>query len=212
MRRSALRFPAACLAACLAAAGCRGEGERSAPAADSPAGGMAQAAPEGDAALIANALSAATSEIAEGATVVLRGDGMMRTLREGTNGWTCMPDNPKLPGNMPMCTDGATREWLEAFSALKPPPENRPIGISYLLQGSWFPSVDDPHAAPGPEMQGTHTGPMLMLVNVPRALLAGYPRSAANVGAPFVMYAGTPYEHLMIPVEVSMTSAATPPR
>jgi hypothetical protein len=32
-------------------------------------------------------------------------------------------------------------------------------------------------------------------------MLAGYPKGAANPGAPFVMYAGTPYEHLMIPIE-----------
>ena len=29
----------------------------------------------------------------------------MRTLRKGSNGFTCMPDNPVTPGPDPMCMD-----------------------------------------------------------------------------------------------------------
>ncbi|HEX8945204.1 MAG TPA: hypothetical protein VF785_18860 [Gemmatimonadaceae bacterium] len=201
MLRSSLPFPATlCFATALAAAGCRTQPERRASAADSGAN-SADRKPEGDAALIDNALSAAPVGIANGATVVLRRDGVMRTLREGSNGWTCFPDNPSLPGNMPMCVDRETRDWFRAFAALQAPPKNRPIGISYLMQGTWFPSADDPSVAPAPGIRGTSTGPMLMIVNASPAMLAGYPKGAANPGAPFVMYSGTPYEHLMIPIE-----------
>ena len=202
MLHSSLRLPATlCFAAFLAATGCRTQPERRASGVDSGTNSTDRKKPEGDAALIDNALSAAPVDIANGATVVLRRDGVMRTLREGSNGWTCFPDNPSLPGNMPMCVDRETRDWFRAFAALQSPPKNRPIGISYLMQGTWFPSADDPNVTPAPGMHGTSTGPMLMIVNASPAMLAGYPKGAANPGAPFVMYAGTPYEHLMIPIE-----------
>ena len=199
--RIAARLVAALyLAISLAATGCRAQAERGAKGADSSSNTSARTQPQGDAALIDNALSGAPPEIARSATVVVRRDGSMRTLREGTNGWTCFPDNPALPGNMPMCVDRETQEWLQAFRSLRPPTPNRPMGISYMMQGSWFPSAEDPNVAPAPGMQGISTGPMLMIVNATPAMLAGYPKSAANTSAPFVMYAGTPYEHLMIPV------------
>ena len=36
-----------------------------------------------------------------------------RTLREGSNGFTCMPDNPTTPGPDPMCMDAAAMELGE---------------------------------------------------------------------------------------------------
>jgi hypothetical protein len=40
-------------------------------------------------------MAAAPKNIAEDATIVAMDDkGGMRTLRKGTNGFTCMPDNP----------------------------------------------------------------------------------------------------------------------
>jgi hypothetical protein len=54
-----------------------------------------QKAPQSDAELIASAMAAAPKNIAEDATIVAMDDkGGMRTLRKGTNGFTCMPDNP----------------------------------------------------------------------------------------------------------------------
>src|SRR5258708_20698838 len=57
------------------------------------------AAPPSDAALIASAMNAAPASVAKGATVVaMEANGSLRTLRKGTNGFTCMPDNPATPG------------------------------------------------------------------------------------------------------------------
>ena len=42
-------------------------------------------------------------------------DGQMRALREGTNGFTCMPDNPATPGPDLMCMDKAALEWAGAW-------------------------------------------------------------------------------------------------
>lgn len=55
---------------------------------------------------IASAMAAGPPAIAEGATIVqAQADGSMKTLREGKNGWTCMPDSPTTPGPDPMCMD-----------------------------------------------------------------------------------------------------------
>src|SRR3546814_2633562 len=52
-----------------------------------------------DAQLIASAMRAAPARVAKDATIVATGaDGTMRTLRQGTNAFTCMPDNPTTPG------------------------------------------------------------------------------------------------------------------
>jgi hypothetical protein len=151
--------------------------------------------------LIASAISAAPEAVSREARVVVRGrGGEMRTLREGSNGFTCMPDNPHIPGNMPMCTDEAGMAWMMTLAMNQAPPAGGPVSVGYMLQGSAFPSIDDPFAgeAPGggPWLE---TGPILMLVNI-RGLLEGYPWSDGDLDAPFVMYGGTPYEHLMVPV------------
>src|SRR4051794_9874197 len=65
-----------------------------------------------DNALIQSAMTAAPSKVATGATVVVpEPDGKMRTLRQGNNGFTCMPDNPTTPGKDPMCMDKSAMEW-----------------------------------------------------------------------------------------------------
>ena len=51
---------------------------------------------------IESAMSAAPRSISSDAAIVQAGaDGTMKTLREGKNGWTCMPDNPATPGPDP---------------------------------------------------------------------------------------------------------------
>lgn len=56
--------------------------------------------------MIASAMSAAPAKVAKDATIVaMEAGGKMRTLRQGTNGFTCMPDNPATPGPDPMCMD-----------------------------------------------------------------------------------------------------------
>src|SRR3984893_19362781 len=84
-----------------------------APAADAPAPAEhamhhaaakdTKAAPT-DEELIASAMKAAPKKVAADATIVAPDPkGGMRTLRKGSNGFTCMPDNPATPGPDPMC-------------------------------------------------------------------------------------------------------------
>jgi hypothetical protein len=52
--------------------------------------------------LIANATSAAPEAVAQHAAVMaMDSSGKMRTLREGTNHFTCMPDNPQSQATTP---------------------------------------------------------------------------------------------------------------
>ena len=82
---------------------------------------------------VANALSAGPASITEHAAVV---DGMSngRVLRQGTNGWTCMPDVPGRPQHDPMCADETMMKWFMATLAGKKPDIDR-VGLSYMLMG-----------------------------------------------------------------------------
>jgi hypothetical protein len=67
---------------------------------------------------IARALSAAPPDVAKSARVVDKdAQGKMLVLREGTNGFTCMPGNPKVIGDPPMCADAASMQWAADFKA-----------------------------------------------------------------------------------------------
>jgi hypothetical protein len=55
-----------------------------------------------------------------------------KVLRQGTNGWTCVPDDPGSPGNDPQCMDKNGLEWLKALMAHTAPKFTAP-GIDYML-------------------------------------------------------------------------------
>ena len=115
--------------------------------------------------LIASAWSAAPPNVAKGATIVaMEADGKMRTLYNGTNGFTCMPDNPATPGPDPMCMDKNALEWAMAWVEHKNPPAGK-VGFMYMLAGGTDASNTDPYASK-PE-SGNHwikTGPHVMVV------------------------------------------------
>src|ERR1700676_1986680 len=118
-----------------------------------------KAAPS-DAELIKSAMSAAPASVAKNATIVtMEADGKMRTLRTGTNGFTCMPDNPATPGPDPMCMDKNAMEWVNAWMAHKAPAEGQ-VGLMYMLSGGTDASNTDPYATqPTSENHWVKTGP-----------------------------------------------------
>ena len=88
-----------------------------------------------DEARIRSAESAAPAAVGGGATIVaMNADGTIRVLRSGSNGFTCMPDNPATPGPDPMCMDANAQRWVEAWVGHKPPPEDN-VGLMYMLGG-----------------------------------------------------------------------------
>lgn len=163
---------------------------------------QAAAATPTDAELIKSAMAAAPAAIAKHATVVtMQADGSMRTLRKGNNGFTCMPDNPATPGPDPMCMDANAMEWVHAWASHATPPAK--VGLMYMLAGGTDASNTDPYAQkPSTDNQWVKTGPHMMIVGADQAFYAQYPKSATpDTSVPYVMWAGTPYQHLMAPVK-----------
>jgi hypothetical protein len=169
------------------------------PAGQSSMGAM-KSAPMSDAALIKSAMAAAPLAVSQNATIIAPDDkGQIRTLRKGTNGWTCMPDMPESPGQDPMCVDPNGLDWAMAWMQHKPPTTGK-MGFGYMLMGGSDASNEDPFATkPAAGQAWVDTGPHVMVFN-PGLAFAGYPKDHKNPKAPYVMWANTPYEHLMIPV------------
>ena len=154
-----------------------------------------------DAATIKSAESAAPPAIASGAAIhTMDEKGAMTTLREGTNGFWCMPDNPVSPGPDPMCGDANSMEWLTALVEKKDPPKGK-VGFMYMLAGGSDGSNTDPYASKPEEGNNwISTGPHVMVVNA-MDQMQGYPTDPKpDTTQPYVMWSGTPYAHLMIPV------------
>lgn len=150
---------------------------------------------------IASAESAGPASIARKATIVAPdASGNMKTLRRGTNGWTCMPDSPSSPGPDPECWDTNAGKWLDAYNAHKAPPAGV-VGIIYMLAGGSDAGNTDPYAIkPHSGEDWVTTGPHIMIVGS-KEVLFGYPAGTKpDTSAPYVMWAGTPYAHLMVPV------------
>jgi hypothetical protein len=150
---------------------------------------------------IKSAESAAPASVSSKATVVqMDSKGAMQVLRKGTNGWTCMPDAPATPGPDPMCFDANAGKWAAAWIGHQPPPTGA-VGVMYMLEGGTDASNVDPYATkPTATNAWIKTGPHIMIVGS-KDILAGYPSGPTpDTSAPYVMWAGTPYAHLMVPV------------
>jgi len=148
-----------------------------------------------DSKYIVQALSAAPKAVADGAAVVRMGkDGKMRTLRVGKNGFTCM-----VIGTDKMCNDENSMEFIQALMNHVPPPNK--VGISYMLAGDKGASNTDPYATG--KTADNHwiiTGPHIMVFGPPSKALGYTKAKDPDPSKPYMMWAGTPYEHAMIPV------------
>ena len=151
--------------------------------------------------MIDSALRAAPRAVAAHAAVAaIQPDGSMRTLRKGSNGFTCVPDEPTTPGPDPMCMDAAALAWAGALMGHKTPPAGK-VGLMYMLAGGTDASNTDPYAKPAAGNHWIKTGPHVMVVGADASFYAMYPKQAdPDTGVPYVMWAGTPYQHLMVPV------------
>jgi len=78
----------------------------------------------------------------ENATVV---DWDGNVLKEGSNGYTCLPTPPTLRGTSPMCMDDEWMKWAGAWQN-KEDYAAESIGISYMLSGDEGASNIDPYA------------------------------------------------------------------
>jgi hypothetical protein len=158
--------------------------------------------------------TAAPSFIAANCSVV---DVDGTVLREGTNGWTAMAANPRGMADsengwkdpheaMPMVGDGPAMQWAMAYMGGKTP-EMDTDGWAWMLHGDMGEDnrkhlvIDEEGVAKAKaDSQWIESGAHLMLFPKDPASLEGQTTNF-NTGAPYVMFKGTGYDHLMIPVE-----------
>jgi hypothetical protein len=147
---------------------------------------------------IKSAMSAGPSSISADATIL---DWEMNVLREGTNEWTCLPDRPDTEGADPWCITGPWLNFLDAYVNQTEPSYDE-MGIAYMLAGDSPVSNSDPYATgpTGPEDWVTDLGAHLMVIVPDKSLLEGMTTDHLN-GGPWVMWANTPYAHIMIPID-----------
>jgi len=144
---------------------------------------------------IARAAEAAPESITAQATFI---DVDGTVLRQGTNGWQCLP--AAGPGSShPMCNDEV---WMRLMQAIgdKADFKTDKVGISYMLAGDDNVNNADPYdTKPDPGEVWVQEGPHLMILVPDLGALEGLSDDPDN-GGPYVMWKGTPYAHIMVPV------------
>jgi hypothetical protein len=153
---------------------------------------------------IRNAMAAGPAGITKYATIMEWPDknGKMVTLREGTNGWTCFPSQAptKYRKNDAGCYDAVFMQFNQAMMN-KQPPALKTVGYSYMLTSNdWGSNTDAEAKGPAAGNQWHHMGPHVMIVYPDLSMLTGLPTQPSTIG-PYVMYAGTPYAHVMWPLK-----------
>lgn len=160
-----------------------------------PISAGAQGSSMTDSEYIAKVATGAPAAIVKNATIVeMNADGSMRTVQTGTNGWTCL-----VLDVTPGCADQNAMAWMKSLMTHAAPPDG--VGFMYMLAGDGGASNTDPYAR---AMTATNhwvkTGPHVMIVG-PSTKAMGYPATLdPDPTAPYVMWANTPYAHVMLPV------------
>jgi hypothetical protein len=144
---------------------------------------------------IARAMSAGPADVATTARIVdTDAQGEIVVLREGNNGFTCMPGYLKLVGDPPMCVDAASMQWFDDAKAHKPKPTNTVPGITYMLAGATQRSDSDPNDTTSMPIE---VGPHWMIMWPFDPKTTGLPTTHKPTGA-YIMWAGSPYAHMHI--------------
>ncbi len=146
---------------------------------------------------IARAITAAPADISDNATIM---DVDLTILREGTNDWTCLPGVYIYSGNKnPMCNNDTWMRFMAANAAIEDFSTDT-VGISYMLAGEYV--GDNANSmANVPDNGGVWVpdGAQMMMVFPSMDTVPNLPRDE-NAGGPWVMWANTPYAHVMIPI------------
>lgn len=159
---------------------------------------IAQQATLSDADYMAKVATGAPASVVRNATIVRIGEGgAMKVLQTGSNGFTCM-----MISGAPMCADRNALLWAHALNTHTTPPDA--TGFVYMLAGDSGTNNVDPYATGATAHDHwVVQGPHVMIVG-PGVTGMGYPMSPdPDNSAPYVMWANTPYAHLMIPVSAS---------
>jgi hypothetical protein len=152
--------------------------------------------PTSEPAYIAKVKTAAPEQIVSKASIIMMQDGKPRELQAGSNGLTCLIGRDRTP----VCTDQNGLEWVKSVAARTEPPNK--IGFIYMLAGDTGTTNHDPHQR-DTRLHWVQTGPNVMIVGPGVREMMGYSRTldVADPSQPYVMFPGTPYEHLMLPTK-----------
>jgi len=144
---------------------------------------------------MARAIAAGPRHVTDFARIVgADAQGRRVVLREGSNGFTCQPGNPKVPGRPASCSNAAARQWGADMAAQKAKPTNAEPGMIYMLAGATQRSVSDP----SDQTRAPITiGPQWMIMWPFDPKTTGLSAARKDTGA-YIMMAGTPYAHLHI--------------
>lgn len=151
--------------------------------------------PKSEPEYIVKTKTAAPASIVNEATIVMmQGKGDPKILQTGSNGFTCLVS----PDGTPQCADANAMEWRKAVGGKTAPPDK--TGFIYMMAGDVGTSNHDPHATD--KSHWVQTGPHVMIVGAAaREMVELYPRTLdPDPSQAYVMFPGTPYEHLMLPV------------
>ena len=163
-------------------------------------------------------MSAAPAEISKHATIMdwpAKDGGQPRQLRAGTNGWVCFPSTPAkfgaASGGDPMCLDKQWQAWAEAWMS-KGQPKVTGAGVAYMLKGDRGASNTDPFATgPTASNDWVVAPPHIMMLYQDLKMLDAFPTDPKS-GGPWVMWKGTPYAHLMVPVSGTQLAKMRTPK
>jgi hypothetical protein len=134
----------------------------------------------------------------------------MKELRKGTNDWVCVPTMTNAAkGELdPMCMDKSWQDWAQAYMAHRSPNVSG-SGVAYMLKGDRGVSNTDPYAEKETaDNRWVVSPPHIMMLYSDPKMLDAYSDDPHN-GGPWVMWKGTPYAHLMVPVAAPVAHTTT---
>jgi hypothetical protein len=152
---------------------------------------------EGDAEFIKSAESGGPDRISQKAAIArIEAKGKVVMIRPGNNGFTCtlFPDE----SNAPVCGDGRAFRWLvAAFSEQPKPPTTG--GVAYMAKGGTHYETPKGEIVmrPSSTTKDVKEPPHWMLLTPLDPATTGIP-TRPNPGGTYIMFAGTPYAHVMI--------------
>lgn len=147
----------------------------------------------------------AAPENVSGKATIMAADGAI--LKEGTNGWVCMPGSPPNENVNPMCVDPAWQNWLQEYmkavngEVYKYDSESASFGVSYMLVGDIAVDNNEPFNQDQSKGVWVAERPHLMLL-LPASMMKDLPTDP-YAGGPYVMWEGNDFVHVMVPLEVT---------